>query len=272
MPAAGGGDRRPAAGSAAGLERRLAVRAGAVVAGDAEVHRHDPLAEQAVGQVAGDVGLGLARLGSSRQVASTARVSVRPSSRSRWRSSLVRGQRGARRARPARRAGRGRAGRLATCLPLAELGDERLGPLVPGALLELEAQAGHLLLEDPGALDVVGEDGPAVPVDVEQDRGAPRSRGRGRGRRREVNQATESARPSRTARRSRARRGTRRRGGASRRRRPGGRRAPARRGRRPGRPGRAASRCAAGRRRSASPGDGWRSPRWSARRRRRCCR
>ena len=98
---------------------------------------------------------------------------ARPSSRSRCRSSLVRGQ--------AQRAWSGLPALAAEAgnrhvevggdpLPLAELADEPGRVVVPGPLLELEAEAGELLLEDAGALHVVADDRPAGPVDVEEDR------------------------------------------------------------------------------------------------------
>ena len=55
-------------------------------------------------------------------------------------------------------------------LVVGQLGDDPRRVLVPGPLLELEAEAGQLLLEDPGALDVVGQDGPGGPVDEQGDR------------------------------------------------------------------------------------------------------
>ncbi len=59
MPAARDGDRRSLANRRR-LERRLAESAEAIVAGDAQIDRHDPLANQAMSQVAGHVGFALA--------------------------------------------------------------------------------------------------------------------------------------------------------------------------------------------------------------------
>ncbi len=53
---------------------------------------------------------------------------------------------------------------------MAQLVDHLGGIVVPGPFLELEAEPGKLLLEDPGALDVVGHHGSAVPVQEQQDR------------------------------------------------------------------------------------------------------
>ena len=63
MPSAGDGDRRPIPDGER-FERRLAESGEAIVAGDAQVHRHDALANQAVRQVAGHIGFTLTRAGS----------------------------------------------------------------------------------------------------------------------------------------------------------------------------------------------------------------
>ena len=154
-----------------GLEARLAVAREPVVAGDPQVDRHHPLADQAVRQVAGDVGLGLAPVevaagrldGQGQRPAQLAKPL--PLQRA---SAAGAGPRGRR-----RRAAQGgvRGAEVADHpLVVAQLGDDPARLVEPGALLELEAQAGQLLLEDPGALDVVGDHRPAGPVDEEQDR------------------------------------------------------------------------------------------------------
>ena len=69
---------------------------------------------------------------------------------------------------------RARAGALTQVghdpLVVAQLGNDAARIVVPGAFLELESQTRQLFLEDPRTLDVVGDHGPAGPVDEEQDR------------------------------------------------------------------------------------------------------
>ena len=160
MPPAGDGDGR-ASEDRRGLERRLAVARQTVVARDAEVDRHDPFADQAMGQVAGDVGLLFAavevpagRLDRQGQASGRARetAAVRAGSR---------GDAGRGRVELARQ-GTSRSPRsVATRLLWPSSAMMRPGSSNHGALLELEAEPRQLFLEDPGALHVVGDDGPA---------------------------------------------------------------------------------------------------------------
>ena len=121
-----------------------------------------------------------------RQVASTARLSVRPSSRSRCRSSVVNRRRRLKSASLSRRdmrvAGLAQVGR--DPLVVAQLGDHLVRLVVPGPLLELETQPGQLFLEDAAALHVVGDDRPRRAIDEQQDRALVRARASAPGRRR----------------------------------------------------------------------------------------
>ena len=153
------------------FEHRLAIAIEAVVAGHPHIDGHDALAEQAVGEVADQVGLGLAgpevaagRLdGQGQRSAQLAHPLA-----------LDPGQLGSDQAELRGEVGPGAAAGPAVGgdpLVVAEFGQHAGRVLVPGALLELEAEPGQLFLEHAGALDVVAEDRPAVAVD-EQDDGA----------------------------------------------------------------------------------------------------
>lgn len=169
MPPARDGDRRPPP-DRGGLEDRLAKAPQAVDAGDAEVGRHDPLTDQPVRQVAGDVGLGLAPV----EVAA-GRLDGLGQGPAQLSEPLSLERREREPQGPERDAGAGPGARqlvqdAGDPLAVAQLDDDPARVLVPGAFLEPEAEPGQLHLEGAGALDVVGDDGPARPVDVEQDR------------------------------------------------------------------------------------------------------
>ena len=164
--AAGGGDGRVSA-DLGRLEGWASVASQATVAGNPKLDRHYPFAEQAVRQVPGDIGLGLAgdevptgRLDGQAEGPPQA-PDVGP---------FQRGHRpaeGLERLELRRQAGPVAVGRRAPVV--GQLGDDPPGVLLPGTLLEQEAKAGKLLLEDPGTLDVVSQDGPGRPVDEQCD-------------------------------------------------------------------------------------------------------
>ena len=121
-----------------------------------------------MGQVAGDVGLGLARA----EVAA-GRLDRQGQGRAEFAEA------------PAVELGQGQSQGAEALQLVGEaagrgVGDDRLAVaqlvegvaevVLPGALLELEAQAGDLLLEDAGALDIVGQDGAGLAVGVDGDR------------------------------------------------------------------------------------------------------
>src|SRR4051794_22131438 len=152
-----------------GLEAGLPVSGEPIVAGDPEVDRDHALADQAVRQVARDVGLGLPldevpAGGLDRQRQGPAQLAES--------LTLEAGQGALQLAERVlgARPGEGRLPDIAgDLLGMGELGDDPAGVVIPGTLLELEAEAGHLLLEDTGTLDIIGDDGPAGPVDIQQD-------------------------------------------------------------------------------------------------------
>ena len=150
------------------LEARLAVACQAVVGGHPEVDRHHPFADQAMGQVAGNIGLGLARHevaagGLDGQRQGPPQVPERQPFPFRHRAAE----------HPelfalAEQTGPVAVGRRP--FGVGQLGDESRRVMVPGTLLELKAEAGQFFLEDPGTLDVVRQDGAGLPVDEHGDR------------------------------------------------------------------------------------------------------
>ena len=184
VPPAGDGDRRPLLDGER-LERRLAKPGQAAVAGDAQVDRDDPLANQAVSQVAGHVGLAFARVevaagGLDGQAQGPAQL-AEP-------LPLEHGQPAAESAEGIAFAADGRAAGPAQIgrdsLVVTELRDHLVRIVIPGPLLELKTQSRQLFLEDAAALDIVGDDRPRRPVDEQQDRALLASPGTAPDRRR----------------------------------------------------------------------------------------
>ena len=170
MPPAGDGDRRPFLDGER-LERRLAKSGQAVVAGDAQVDRDDALANQAVSQVAGHVGLTFAR---DEVAAGRLDGQAQGSTQLAEPLPLEGGQLSAQRAQRIAFAADRRAAVPSQIggdpLVVAEFRDDLVRIVVPGAFLELKTQARQLFLEDAAALDVVGDHRPRRPVDEQQDR------------------------------------------------------------------------------------------------------
>ena len=182
MALAGDSDDRPFEDGRC-LERRLAEPCQPIVAGNPQIDWHNPLANQTVSQVSRHVGFTFARMeiaasglncqcqssaqhahplpfqGSKLAPQITKRVTFSPSARTSAPSQVS-----------------------CAALVMTQFHHHLVRVVVPGPFLELEAQAGKLLLKDAATLDNVSDNPTRGSIDEQQDRACGRNQDFGPGR------------------------------------------------------------------------------------------